>query len=57
MVDITKNTFTNYGEISLNSDVDVLTNGIKLKSHNIYITPKVLDKVEIQPIKENLLLM
>lgn len=48
MVDITKNTFTNYGEISLNSDVDVLTNGIKLKSHNIYITPKVLDKVEIQ---------
>ena len=48
MVDITKNTFTNYGEISLNSDVDVLTNGIKLISHNIYITPKVLDKVEIQ---------
>lgn len=48
MVDITKNTFINYGEISLNSDVDVLTNGIKLKSHNIYITPKVLDKVEIQ---------
>lgn len=53
MVDITKNTFTNYGEISLNSDVDVLTNGIKLISHNIYITPKVLDKVEIQPTKEN----
>lgn len=53
MVDITKNTFINYGEISLNSDVDVLTNGIKLISHNIYITPKVLDKVEIQPTKEN----
>lgn len=48
MVDITKNTFTNYGEISSNSNVDVLTNGIKLISHNIYITPKVLDKVEIQ---------
>ena len=48
MVDITKNTFINYGEISLNSDVDVLTNGIKLISHNIYITPKVLDKIEIQ---------
>jgi hypothetical protein len=28
--------------------IDVLTNGIKLKSHNIFIAPKVLDKTEIQ---------
>ena len=48
IVDIINNKFINYGEISLNSDIDILTNGIKLKSHNIFIAPKVLDKVEIQ---------
>ncbi len=48
LVDIVNNKFINYGEISLNSDIDILTNGIKLKSHDIYIAPKVLDKVELQ---------
>lgn len=48
VVDIINKSFINYGEVSLNSDIDVLTNGIKLKSHNIFIAPKVLDKTEIQ---------
>ena len=48
VVDIINKNFINYGEVSLNSDIDVLTNGIKLKSHNIFIAPKVLDKTEIQ---------
>lgn len=48
LVDIVNSKFINYGEVSLKSDIDVLTNGIKLKSHDIYITPKVLDKAEIQ---------
>lgn len=49
LVDIVNLKFINYGEIKSDpSNIDILTNGIKLKSHDIYIVPKVLDKAEIQ---------
>lgn len=50
LVDINNNKFINYGEIAPENpaNIDILTNGIKLQSHNIFIAPKVLDKVEIQ---------
>lgn len=48
IIDIINNNFINYGDVSLNSDIDLLTNGIKLKSHNMFLAPKVLDKVEVQ---------
>lgn len=50
LVDIVNNKFVSYGEIALKdpANVDILTNGVKLQSHNIFIVPKVLDKVEVQ---------
>lgn len=48
VVDITNKKFINYDEVSLDTNVDILTNGIKLNSHNITIAPKLLDKTEIQ---------
>lgn len=48
IVDITNKKFINYDEVSLDTNVDILTNGIKLNSHNITIAPKLLDKTEIQ---------
>ena len=48
VVDITNKKFINYDEVSLDTNVDILTNGIKLNSHNIIIAPKLLDKTEIK---------
>ena len=48
VVDTTNKKFINYDEVSLDTNVDILTNGIKLNSHNITIAPKLLDKTEIQ---------
>ena len=41
VVDITNKKFINYDEVSLDTNVDILTNGIKLNSHNITIAPKL----------------
>ena len=48
VVDIKNKKFINYDEVSLDTNIDILTNGIKLNSHNITIAPKLLDKAEIQ---------